>query len=177
MTTNQLIIFIAGTVFLIGFSWFLSIKEGRYHGVPRFFAFEGLLFLFLLQRPLWFKDPLSVPQVFSWLFLFISTYYVIAAVVLYHRHTDHGQNFENSTRLVTSGLYKYIRHPMYGSLLFLGWGMFLKHINLMTTGIVLFITIALYITAKVEEKEMIKKFGDEYREYMKKSSMWIPGVI
>ena len=177
MTTLQLTIFIAGTVFLILFSWYLSLREGRYHGIPRFFAFEGLLLLFMLQWPVWFKDPLSIQQVISWLFLFSSMYYVIAAVILYHRHTNHGQNFENSTRLVKSGLYKYVRHPMYGSLLFLGWGMFLKNINLLSVIIIFFITIALFITAKVEEKEMVKKFGDEYREYMKMTKMWIPGIF
>ena len=38
-------------------------------------------------------------------------------------------------------------------------------------------TIAVYITARIEEKEMIAKFGDEYREYMKETKMFIPYVI
>jgi protein-S-isoprenylcysteine O-methyltransferase Ste14 len=177
MSTTQLIVFISGTILIILFSWFVSLREKRYHGIPRFFAFECLLLMGLLQIPVWFKNPFAFYQLISWILLLISIYYVIAAVMLYHRYTNHGRNFENSTRLVTTGLYRYIRHPMYGSLLFLGWGMFLKEINPITVMVILIITIALFITCKVEEKEMKKKFGEEYKEYMKKTKMWIPGVI
>ncbi|MCK7540462.1 MAG: hypothetical protein MZV63_61010 [Marinilabiliales bacterium] len=34
--------------------------------------------------------------------------------------------FEKTTELVTSGIYRYIRHPMYSSLLLLAWGIWLK---------------------------------------------------
>jgi protein-S-isoprenylcysteine O-methyltransferase Ste14 len=177
MNDKQWIIFIAGTILIILFSWFVSIREKRYHGIPRFFAFEGLLLLGLMQVPVWFKDPFSLHQVISWILLLISIYYVIASITLYHKHTDHGKNFENSAKLVTSGLYKYIRHPMYGSLLFLGWGAFLKDINLITITVILIITSALFITCKVEEKEMINRFGEEYKKYMEKTRMWIPWLI
>jgi protein-S-isoprenylcysteine O-methyltransferase Ste14 len=177
MNTTQWIIFISATVFLILFSWFVSIREKRYHGFPRFFVFEGLLLLGLLQWNSWFKDPLILRQLASWLFLILSMYYVFASIILYHRHTNHGQNFENSTKLVTSGLYKYVRHPMYASLLFLGWGMFLKSINLYSIILIVIITIALFITCKVEEKEMIKRFGEEYKSYMNKTKIWIPYII
>ena len=176
-TKSQLTVFILGSVFIILFSWFVSLREKRYHGIPRFFVFEGLLLLGLMQVPVWFKDPLVFRQILSWLFLFLSIYYVIASVILYHRHAQHGQNFENSTRLVTTGLYRYVRHPMYGSLFFLGWGMFLKEINPLTISVIIIITIALFITCKVEEKEMMKRFGQEYIDYMSKTKLWIPFVL
>ena len=34
--------------------------------------------------------------------------------------------------------------------------------------------LALYLTARVEEREMIRKFGQEYADYMKKTKMFIP---
>ena len=177
MSTNQLIILISSTILIILFSWFVSLREKRYHGIPRFFVFEGLLLLGLFQWPVWFREPLALKQIFSWLFLLTSSYYVIASVILYHKHTRHGANFENSTRLVTTGLYKYVRHPMYASLLFIGWGMFLKDINSITIIIIALVTIAVFLTCKVEEKEMIKRFGEEYKNYMDKTKMWIPRVI
>jgi protein-S-isoprenylcysteine O-methyltransferase Ste14 len=177
MTSNTLLSFLAGSALIILFTWFVSLREKRYHGVPRFFVFEGLLLLGLLQWPVWFKDPLTFRQILSWLFLLLSIYYVIASVILYHRHARHGQNFENSTRLVTTGLYKYVRHPMYASLLFLGWGMFLKDINPLTICLIGIISIAVLLTCKVEEKEMIKRFGMEYKNYMRKTRLWIPFVL
>ena len=37
--------------------------------------------------------------------------------------------------------------------------------------------IAVYITARVEEKEMITKFGDEYKSYMNRTTMFIPFIL
>jgi len=177
MTSTKLIIFALSTTFIVVFSWYLSIREKRYHGIPRLFVFEGILLLFLLQFKVWFYDPFSWDQIISWILLIFSIYYILAAIILYHRFTNHGRNFENSARLVTTGLYRYVRHPMYASLLFLGWGMFLKDINTVTIIIIALVTIAVYLTCKVEEKEMIARFGDEYKDYMKKTKMWIPYII
>lgn len=169
--------FLIGSIIIILFSWRISLKERRYHAIPRFFVFEGLLLLGLLQADVWFKDPLAPRQIISWILLTLSIVYVIGAFKLYFRHTKADLNFENSTQLVTSGFYKYIRHPMYASLLILGWGMFLKEISPLTISVIIIITIAVYLTCKVEEREMIKRFGEEYKVYMTKTRMWIPGVV
>jgi protein-S-isoprenylcysteine O-methyltransferase Ste14 len=116
MSTYQLLLFFIGTILIILFSWFVSLREHRYHGIPRFFAFEGLLALSLLNFHVWFKDPLSVLQVLSWLLLILSIYYAFTAFSLFQRHGKPGRNFENTTQLVTTGLYHYVRHPMYCSL-------------------------------------------------------------
>jgi protein-S-isoprenylcysteine O-methyltransferase Ste14 len=174
MTENQLIVLISGTIFIILFSWFVSLRERRYHGIPRFFAFEGLLLLGLVQSPFWFLDPLSVMQIFSWLLLTLSVIYAVTAFTLFELRGKPGRNFENTTKLVTTGLYKYIRHPMYGSLLILGLGMFLKSISWQSSLLIVIIAIALFITCKVEEKEMMKKFGEEYKVYISKTKMFIP---
>ena len=171
---TQIIVFIACTILIILFSWFVSLREHRYHGIPRFFAFEGLLLLGLLQSPVWFKDLLSIQQIFSWLFFILSLYYAFTAFGLFKRYGKPGRNFENTTKLVSSGLYHYIRHPMYGSLLILGLGMFLKSMTWYSFILFMIISVALFITCKVEEKEMLKKFGDEYRAYIFKTKMFIP---
>jgi protein-S-isoprenylcysteine O-methyltransferase Ste14 len=177
ISVRQLIVFAIGSILLILFSWFVSIREKRYHSVPRFFAFEGLLLLGILNGPAWFKDPLVVRQLISWILLLSSLYYAVEGFRLIFKHGNPGGNFENTTRLVTSGLYRYIRHPMYASLLFLGWGIFLKQTGLWSLALIIIVTIALFITCRVEEKEMTGKFGDEYRIYIKNTRMWIPFLL
>lgn len=177
MTPTKIIILLTGTIFILLFTWFVSLREKRYHGIPRFFVFEGLLVLGLIQADYWFKDPLLPRQVISWIFLVFSIVYAFESFRLYFRHTKPDLNFENSTRLVTTGLYKYVRHPMYASLLFLGWGMFLKDISLVPVIIIIIISIAVFLTCKVEEKEMVKRFGQEYKGYMIKTKMWVPWLI
>lgn len=41
---------------------------------------------------------------------------------------------EKTTQLVTVGAYRYIRHPLYSSLLFLAWGACCKHLTWGATG-------------------------------------------
>ena len=86
-------------------------------------------------------------------------------------------SFENTVNVVEDGLYRYIRHPMYSSLLFLGWGAFLKHITPLSSLLVLLATVFLVAAARVEEKENIRFFGDRYKSYMKRSRMFIPWLI
>ena len=49
--------------------------------------------------------------------------------------------FENTVKLVEVGLYRFIRHPMYASLLLLAWGAFLKHPLFLTFGLALLTTL------------------------------------
>jgi protein-S-isoprenylcysteine O-methyltransferase Ste14 len=37
--------------------------------------------------------------------------------------------------------------------------------------------IAVYFTARIEEKEMIEKFGDPYHEYIKETKMFLPYIL
>jgi protein-S-isoprenylcysteine O-methyltransferase Ste14 len=66
---------------------------------------------------------------------------------------------------------------MYASLLFLGWGMFLKNITPLSILIIAVITLALFLTCKVEEKEMLSRFGQKYEDYMLKTKRWLPYLI
>ncbi len=49
----------AGTIIILLISWFLSVKHKRYHGIPRFFSFESIFILMLLNYGVWFEYPLS----------------------------------------------------------------------------------------------------------------------
>ena len=81
---------------------------------------------------------------------------------------------EKTTKLVTAGIYRYIRHPLYSSLFFLGWGVFFKQISFLSVCLVIAATVFLTLTAKIEEAENLSYFGDAYKSYMKKTKMFIP---
>jgi protein-S-isoprenylcysteine O-methyltransferase Ste14 len=84
---------------------------------------------------------------------------------------------EKTTELVTTGLYRYIRHPFYSSLLLLAWGAAFKHLTWITAGLALIATGFLVITARREEKENIQFFGDAYQQYMTGTKMFIPFIF
>ena len=166
-----------GTVFIVLFSWFLSIKYRRYHGIARFFALESVFILVLLNFKVWFIKPFSMVQILSWILLIFSAYIAVAGYLLLKRKGKPDTNFENTSILVKSGIYEYIRHPLYLSILLLGTGVMLKEPGQYQIVLAVINMIAIFLTARIEEMEMIKKFGNEYRSYMKESKMFIPFIV
>jgi protein-S-isoprenylcysteine O-methyltransferase Ste14 len=168
---------ITGTVLIILFSWFISVKHKRYHGIPRFLAFESIYLLILLNLRVWFTDPFSLQQIISWLLLIMSAYFGLAGFLLLKRKGKSAGNFENTTILVKSGVYSLIRHPLYLSLFLLGSGVMMKDPFIPALSLGAVNLIALYFTALTEEKEMVEKFGTAYKEYIKETKMFIPFIL
>lgn len=76
--------------------------------------------------------------------------------------------------LITTGVYWYIRHPMYASLLYLTWGIAFKNPSVIIVIFAEATTIFLYLTVRVEERENLSYFGEEYRQYMKRTRRFVP---
>ena len=81
-----------------------------------------------------------------------------------------------SGTLVTSGVYRYIRHPQYTGLLLLSISMILNWATLSL--LIMFpVIVFMYVRlAKREERDMLNEFGDEYRSYMKRTKRFIPYI-
>lgn len=168
------VVFAAGSASIAVFTWRFSVRAGRYHGLARFFAFESLLGLFLLNRSFWFRRPFSPPQILSWTFLFLSLgLAVVGSLQLVRRGRPEGQ-IENTTKLVTTGFYRHIRHPLYASLLYLGLGIWLKRIDAATSALMAVDALAVLVTALMEEREMKARFGADYAAYMRTSKRFVP---
>jgi protein-S-isoprenylcysteine O-methyltransferase Ste14 len=177
----KMIIFIITSVGIVWVSW-PSLHNFRSHGFYRFFAWEAILALVLINLDYWFYAPFNAHQLISWFLLIISLFLVIHGIQLLHRvgkpddeRTDPSLiGIEKTTELVTVGAYQYIRHPLYSSLLFLAWGAFFKHPSWIGACLAMLASFFLTMTAKIEEAENINFFGDVYRSYMKQTKMFIP---
>ena len=82
--------------------------------------------------------------------------------------------FEKTSALVTSGIYHYIRHPLYSSLLFLTWGIFFKALTWPGLLLALAATLLLVATARADEAECLIFFGEPYQDYMRRSKRFVP---
>ncbi|MFN8411852.1 MAG: isoprenylcysteine carboxylmethyltransferase family protein [Anaerolineales bacterium] len=80
-------------------------------------------------------------------------------------------------KLVTSGPYRWVRHPLYtiGASLFISFGLIADNWFIVLLGILSFIGMA--ARTPKEEANLIEKFGDEYRQYMKKTGRYLPNII
>ncbi len=174
-------------VFSLFFLWISRkpLRNPRCHGFYRFFAFEGILFLVLLNHPYWFEDWYAWNQIISWVLLASSILFVVQGFSLLRKEggsqvrNDAPENFafENTVNLITGGIYRYIRHPMYSSLLLLAWGAFFKHFSLTGLIAIMVTTLFLVVAGIIEEKENLAFFGSAYLEYRKTSKMFLPFLI
>lgn len=173
---SKITLFIFISILLTLFSW-NSLKSFRSHGFFRYFAFECILMLVLMNVDFWFQNPFAIRQIISWLLLLTSIFLGIHGFYLLRIVGKPRQNFEDTTGLVKVGAYRYIRHPLYASLLVGAWGAFLKHISVASVVLIVLTTGFLYVTARVEETENTQKFGEPYRDYMRTSRMFIPFLL
>ena len=116
-----------------------------------------------------------------WLGWFGAFLLVCALFVFARAHIDLKSNwsptleiFANHT-LVTNGIYHYIRHPMYAS----QWLWVIAQILLLQNWLVgpidLLVFIPFYfLRVQAEEKMMLDRFGDQYRDYMQKTGGIVP---
>jgi protein-S-isoprenylcysteine O-methyltransferase Ste14 len=179
----SILIFVVGTGLNVAVSW-RSLVHRRSHGFYRFFVFEGVLILMLLNAHAWFRDPFSVRQLISWCLLVISGVlpllglHLLRVAGLPDEESSQGPEykFERTSRLVTTGIYRHIRHPMYASLFYLTWGAFLKEIGWLAFAVAGVTTFCIVMTARMEERELLERFGDSYREYMGRTRMFVPYI-
>jgi protein-S-isoprenylcysteine O-methyltransferase Ste14 len=163
-------------------SW-SSLRNPRSHGFYRFFAWETILALFVLNMSFWFDKPFAWNQIIAWSLLLLS---LIPLGFGIHSLRTRGKpvnqregdpsllGFEKTTRLVTSGIYRYIRHPLYSSLLLLTWGIFFKAPSLAGSALTIIATLFLIATARADEIECTQFFGPSYRDYMQKTKRFVP---
>lgn len=81
---------------------------------------------------------------------------------------------ETNGELVTSGPYRYIRHPLYTFGLLILW----LSPDVTVNSFVFYISLTIYILvgAYFEEKKLLREFGDEYAEYINDTPMFVPGL-
>jgi len=177
-------VFAAVTLALVLVSRNSLFKPGV-HGFYRFFAWECMLGLFVLNMPGWYDTPDAPRQTVSGVLFFLSLLLVLSAVAQLLRmgKLDAKRDdvpmlaFEKTTTLVTDGIYRYIRHPMYVSLFLLCWGFFFKQPSLAGGVLAVVASLFLLATSRVEEKENLGYFGETYREYMKRTKMFVPFIL
>jgi len=170
----------------------------------RFFALEFVFLLILVNFGYWLKNPFTFFRLITWLTLcgsFVLAGYAIYHLLLFGKPQLSNDieiptkltsseiykyirrplytsriilSIETTTELVTSGIYEYIRHPLYSSLILLGAVTLIKNPSLLATSLFSVATVFLYATARIEEKENLIKFGEDYAVYMERSNMFIP---
>ncbi len=99
---------------------------------------------------------------------------VISFIIMFFSHRTLFDKNEPSEMLITGGILKYVRNPLYLGILLIYVAFILLSISIIC--IILFVIIFLIYNRMVnyEEKILEKMFGEEYLEYKRKASKWLP---
>ena len=116
-------------------------------------------------------DHINVLGYLGWIIWAFGMVLVMAPIIMFPRRggVAKGKSFVHTTRLVDTGIYAVVRHPQYlGGILtiFLTTPLLYQHWLFVVLGIPG--TILVYLGARREDKDLIEKFGDEYKHYMQK---------
>jgi protein-S-isoprenylcysteine O-methyltransferase Ste14 len=134
-----------------------------------------------LTNPAWMAwSSIGLPEWVRWLGVGLG---LIAVSGVYWLFSSIGSGISptSATRekhvLSTKGPYRWIRHPLYtfGSSLFISFGMMADSWFIALLGILAFIGMA--VRTPKEEANLIEKFGDEYRDYMKHTGRFLPKLF
>jgi len=186
-------------VFLVGFVVFFWIRHvfiqrtkgerktvrhfDRLEKALLFAMFPGTVFLPLLYlfTPLLRFADYQLPGILQWLGGVVM---VVSLWLFWRSHADLGQNWSvtlelrEGHQLVTGGVYRFIRHPMYASIWLwaIAQGMLLE--NWLAGWSIFPAFAAMYVLRTPrEERLMCEAFGDAYRAYMLRTGRLIPRLI
>lgn len=130
------------------------------------------LFLFLSQftagRTTLFTD--SAPL------LVLGGALVIAGGWLWYSASVHLRQAAASPALIESGPYRYIRHPIYASIYLLSLGLGCIFFTWLWFGVLLAFAPLWYWECMAEEREMVARYGPDYRAYQQRTGMILPKI-
>lgn len=190
------ILFRSLALILVFIRWFYWKKEEKradrekektithytlYHKISKsaFYLFDTIILLQVCGLPLvQILHPASYIQPIGLAFILLGIGISILARKELQANWANGYEYQikKHHELITSGIYAYIRHPIYA-------GMILSYIGLELVAqsylwiSVLGLFVAAYSQGRREEKILLVNFGNAYQEYLKKSKMLIPFIL
>ena len=98
-------------------------------------------------------------------------YWVGRTLANYYSYTV---EIQKGYKLITTGPYRRVRHPLYTATLLFLVGLVLVSDNWLFLVILLIMIPGIYVRIEKEERMLIEEFGDEYRAYMKRTGRLLP---
>jgi protein-S-isoprenylcysteine O-methyltransferase Ste14 len=188
------IVLIAGSLILFPIAFYHRLKsqatgeklDRRQEGPFILFTLRPMALVAALGTIAWMINPawmawasVALPAWLRWVGVGVG---VAGGALLIWAMSSLGKNLTDTvvTRkdhtLVTSGPYRFVRHPFYDAL-----ELYLLAISLVTANWLIFLAGAslfalIVIRTRREEERLLARFGDDYRKYMEQTGRFLPGI-
>ncbi len=120
--------------------------------------------------------PLPGASIIAFVSAFIGGGIAVAGVFAFRRHdtTVNPMKPETTATIVTAGIYRTTRNPMYLGLAFvlLGWAIYLANLAALLL-VAAFVAYMTRFQIKPEERALLEKFGSDFADYMAAVRRWI----
>ncbi len=145
----------------------------------RLAGFVGMLGLFAYMiNPEWMKwSSLPLPVWLRWVGVGLGA---LGGLLVVWTFSNLGKNLTDTvvTRkehtLVTTGPYRWVRHPFYCAFALIWVANALAAANWFLFAVGMFAFVLLVVRTRKEEEKMVERFGDEYRRYMERTGRFFP---
>jgi len=147
------------------------------------FGDTGQMILLALFLILWMTDSFFlrtstflsdyVPLYVRLLFLGVA---LVTAIYLSKSSHDVVFRAQRGQKVVSSGAFRYVRHPLYSACLLFYLGLAVSTVSVFS--LVFFVVIFVFYNyiANYEERLLDEKFGEDYKKYKRGTGKWVPRV-
>ncbi len=158
----------------------LKRHEGHEREIPYGHIYHAVIpIVFML---IWFLDSniFKISTILNDMIPFIIRlilFILILSIALIFIELSHRSLFKSHkppNSLITNGILGYLRNPMYSGILLIYVAFILLSISFISIGFFIVIFLVYNWMANFEEKILENMFGDEYIQYKKRVSKWIP---
>ena len=123
--------------------------------------------------------PLAVSRsiqldIFGYLFIAIGLGIILTAAWSFFRFKTHIEPWKPTSKIISSGIFKYSRNPIYTGFCIAtpGVGLVLNSWWIIFSVLPL-ATLLYYLVIRLEESYLLSKFGDKYADYQKRVRRWL----
>lgn len=111
-----------------------------------------------------------------WLFLALILWLWAFTTLLYQKSYNLFPQVRLKAKLIVQGPYLFLRHPIYTAMLLMALGFLVNDFIWWRMIIFLFLLVVTILKSKLEEKLLIKHFGEDYLNYQKKTKRLTPFI-
>ena len=137
------------------------------------------LALFVLNFD-WFNYAVPLPLWLRWAGVVLMTACFPLSAWIYRALGEHFSKkleLQTNHRLIDNGPYRFVRHPMYATLLLCASATCLISANLIVMAMVGAVAVVFVLRIQQEEAMLVGRFGQEYSNYRRHTAALVPGLL